>query len=87
VQVENGDIVAVQNIIMGHDGHIGIVFKKFRSYDNLFIYPLESKTIGIVKLASVSTKLHHCNATEAARKYVVLPCKDSFIGIPLIHTG
>jgi len=87
VQLMNGDVVSVQNIIAGHDGYIGIMYRKFEVVGDLFTYPVESRTIGIVQLAAASRRLHHCSVTEVARKYVLLPYKDSFVGMPLVHTA
>jgi len=52
VQLMHGDIVSVQNIIAGHDRYIVIIYRKFEVDGDLFTYPVESRTVGIVQLAS-----------------------------------
>ena len=86
VRLTNGDVVVVMNIVTGVNGYVGIVYKKFRVVENIFIYPMASRVIGIFRLANIGSTVHQCNVSDIATKYVVLPFKDSFIGVPLIHT-
>ena len=87
MQLVNGDIVSVQNIIAGHDGYIGLIYRKFEVVGDFFTYPVESRTVGISQLVSASNRLHQCSVAEVARKYLLLPYKRNFVGIPLVHTA
>ena len=85
-QLRNGDVVVVKNIITGENGYVGIVYKKFSVVESIFTYPMASRDIGVFRLASVDRTLHQCSISSIVRKYVVLPFKGFFIGVPLIHT-
>lgn len=79
-QLRNGDVVMVKNIIIGENGYIGIVYKKFNVVESIFTYPMASRDIGVFRLASVGSTLHQCSISSIVRKYAVLPFKGYFIG-------
>ena len=86
VQLRNGDIVVVKNIITRENGYVEILYKKFNVAEDIFTYPMASSDIGVFRLATVGGRMHHCSVSSIVRKYVVLPFKDVFVGVPLIHT-
>jgi hypothetical protein len=87
VQLQNGDIIAVQNVIVDSSNKYGLIFKRCKGLECFFSYPLSSRDIGIVKFGHIGSHLHYCSLSEVAKKYVILPHKQWFIGVPLIHTN
>ena len=63
-----------------------IVFEKFGSMLNFFIYPVESSKLGIYKVRKLSQQLQVIPISDIEKKYVLLPCLDSvFVAMPMLH--
>ncbi|KAL2098326.1 hypothetical protein ACEWY4_007533 [Coilia grayii] len=85
VELAGRRIVVIQNIIVDNKGEVHIVFRSFLKLCNLFEYPLKSSEVGIYHLSALSPQLHHTLAAHIQKKYVLLPIKDGFAGLPMLH--
>ena len=88
VQLKNGDIVSVQNIVTDRTGKVYLLYKKFHENGSFFTYPLQSALIGIFKFSHLGSKIHSCSVDKVKSKYVILQhSKAQFVGFPLLHTA
>ena len=85
IQLRNKEIVLVENIVLEEHGDIFIVYKRFRSQTDLFSYPLLSSKLDIFLMSTLKNELLLTKSTNVLRKCVLLPCKEGFAGIPLLH--
>ena len=63
------DIVCVKNIL-DYQGDIIFVFKKFKTVNNMFQYPCDSKFVGINVVSTLSSDLFSAPITSIKNKYV-----------------
>ncbi len=87
VQLKNGDIVAVHNIVTDSNNNIWLIYKKFHDFSSFFSYPLPSTDFGIFKFGRLGQNLHHSLVNEVQQKYIVLTYKSWHVGIPLLHSS
>jgi len=85
VQLKNKDVVVVKNLVVEEHGETFIVYSTFRNKADLFVYPLPSSQLDIFLLSGLKDELLFTQATNLLRKFVLLPCKEHFAGLPLLH--
>ncbi|KAL2083764.1 hypothetical protein ACEWY4_021537 [Coilia grayii] len=85
VELSGGKIVVVENIIVDNTGEAYVVFRAFQKVCSLYQYPLPSSEVGIYHLSALTSQLHYTLAANIKRKYVLLPIKDGFAGLPMLH--
>ena len=79
-----GDVCVVHNIIECSDG-LYVVFKVFTIRENFFDYPLSSDFLQIFCVSQATGPYKFANVSEVAHKCVLLPYKDIFVAMPLLH--
>lgn len=83
VQIGN-DVCLVQNFFVTNDD-LYVVYRSFTHKENYFSYPCESKCIGILQVDSISENLQVSHSREIFKKYVLLPHRNWFIAMPILH--
>jgi hypothetical protein len=86
VQLESGEVVAVQNIVKDRMNEVHLIYRKFHNQSSFFTYPLSSADIGIYQFSNLVVSLHHCLASNLQVKYCVLPYKTLYVAFPLLHS-
>ena len=86
IQLTNGDIVQVKNIVKCVDG-IRVVGNMLDIAEDLFVYPLSSRDENIQEylISGVSQHLTSWHLDEIRTKIVLLPMGEKFAAIPLLH--
>jgi hypothetical protein len=87
VQLRNGDIVAVQNIVVDDKKILQDLYMQDVRNLTVFSYLQNSKDIGVVKFTKIGRKLKYIPVSEVVKKYVVLPYRGSYVAVPLIHNN
>lgn len=89
VQLDDKSLVVVKNILHDENHNITyIVYRKFRTVDDLFIYPLCSSSLGIYRLSNLENEYSICKSKHISNKYVLLPVnmdQTEFAALPLLH--
>lgn len=80
----NGMVGVVRNIIV-IDGDSYLVYNEFTHSSSFFDYPLNSCEIGVFLLTDLSQELKCIKMDETVTKYVLLPFRNAFVGMPLLH--
>lgn len=78
-------VVIVKNILLSSAGETFIVFQEFLKYNSYFNYPLKSECLGIRVCSRLSDRLKVGNLCEFVKKLVLLPCKQHFVTMPILH--
>lgn len=63
-----------------------VVYEEFLHAENFFENPLQSKDLRIFLVSDMSGEFKCCKLSDISCKCVLLPFKDSFVSIPLLHT-
>lgn len=74
----------VQNVVMVRNDCY-LVYKEFRCVGAFYEYPIDSQIYGTYLLSNLSRDLKVLKFDANVKKYVLLPFKDQFVGIPLLH--
>lgn len=72
----------VRNIILINGD---VVYNDFTCVTDLFDNPVKSSQLGVFLLSDMSLNLKCVKVDEILLKYVLLPFKKTFVGIPLLH--
>ena len=80
----NGTVGIVQNIFVV-DGVTYLVYNEFTRCSNFFDYPINSCKLGVFLLADLSQELKCIRVDETVTKYVLLPFRNKFVGMPFLH--
>lgn len=81
-------VALVRNIICANpEDEKEIVYEEFLNANNFFEYPLESKDLMIFSLSELSGETKVCKVSDIACKCVLIPFKNVFVSIPLVHTS
>lgn len=83
IKIRN-EVVLVENFIDG--GMEYIAGKEYRCKESLFVYPFDSRVIGIYKVSKLSMKVKYFQMEESVQKYIRLPY-DDFVVVPFIHSN
>ena len=76
----------VQNILCAGDTEtVVLMCNRYRTTDDAFSYPLLSSRLGIYKVGDGLSQLFALPLRSVAKKCAVLPVKDSFVILPLLH--
>ena len=62
-----------------------ILYQRFQKATNFFTYPLDSSKLGIFKVSDVRDRFDVAPVSSVACKCVLLPCREYFVVIPLLH--
>lgn len=79
----DGDICVVHNIIQSVDG-IYVVYKAFTEMDIFYNYPMSSDFVFTVSQPTGPFKV--AKASQLSRKCLLLPYKDGYVVMPLLHS-
>lgn len=74
----------VENIL-DDNGTVVLICRYFVRAENAFSYPLPSSKLGIYKVVDKMTELFALPLSSVAQKCVLLPEKDGFVVLPLLH--
>lgn len=80
----NRRVGIVRNIIVV-DGALYLVYNEVTHSSNFFDYPINSCELGVFLLTDLSQELKCIKTDETVTKYVLLPFRNTFVGIPFIH--
>lgn len=80
----NGVVGIVRNIIEV-DGVPHLVYNEFNHHSSFFDYPINSCQLGVFLLADLSQELKCVKMDETVKKYVLLPYRNTFVGMPFLH--
>ncbi|KAG7455521.1 hypothetical protein MATL_G00257620 [Megalops atlanticus] len=75
----------INNILECSDG-VYVVYKEYSEKSSFFTYPFNSNSLNIHSITQTSNTLKCAKVSELRQKFVVLPHRDSFVAIPLLHT-
>ena len=81
----SGAIIVVQNIARCRDDQIFIIHKSFEQVESFFTYPCNSKNVEIFTMSLLGKQLLKCSLSEIKCKYVLLPYKENFVAVPMLH--
>lgn len=82
----NGSVALVRNIVSTADKcSVFIIYETFDNMHDFFTYPLKSSNLGIYKVSQLQGRLRVSPLSLIACKYFMLPFKQSFVCIPLLH--
>ncbi len=85
LRLKCGAIVVAKNIVKTRDSQIFILYNVFQNVENFFTYPCNSKDVDIFMVSQLATTLSVSRLIDIKGKYVLLPYKDSFAAVPLLH--
>ena len=80
----NEEIVLVRNIL-SFESKISIVCQRFRDRTIFFSYPVKSDFLGIFQVWNLDSEFRIESVDNITSNNVILPYKQRFIVIPLIH--
>lgn len=85
IKIRN-EVVLVENFFI--DGGIEyIAGKEYRCKEPFFVYPVDSRELGIYKVSNLSKDVKYFQMKESVQKYIRLPYYDDFVVVPLIHSN
>ena len=79
------NIFQVRNVATVNKSII-LICQKFGSKEPFFQYPLDSSKLNVVVVRNLEQDLVHFPTEEISAKVVLLPYKDGYVSIPVIHT-
>lgn len=85
VKFAGGKLAIIDNIITDNTGEAYIMLRAYQKVCNLYQYPLPSSVVGIYHRFALTSQLHYTLAANIKRKYILLPIKDGFAGLPILH--
>ena len=80
-----GKIALIRNIIQTPSGAVHLVYETFNQVKPFFSYPVSSEFIGISAVSGLSGQLSATSPSNITKKFVLLPCGQSHIAMPLLH--
>ena len=82
----SSDVAKVCNIVEEHDGKVTVVYKKYRTIQDFFKYPMPSSDLNIFRVSNLSSNLYKADVSEILLKFVRLPYKkESYVVYPILH--
>lgn len=79
------EVVLVENFII--DGEVEyIAGREYRSKDPFFVYPFDSRALGIFKVSNLATSVKYFLMGDNVQKYIRLPYYNDFVVVPLLHS-
>lgn len=85
VQMSNGSICLVENLVSAINGKLFVIGREFLSVADYFVKPLPSSKVGIFKISKPSS-LKVWDISEVSRKVMKLPINDEmFYAAVLLH--
>ena len=63
-----------------------LLFENFRNQNSFYEEPLQSSDIRIYQVGNLSGDTVAVNIKEVICKYVLLPHRNNFVAVPLIHS-
>ena len=83
----SNEVVLIRNIIDCGTKSVAIIaYQRFHNQEAFFEYPLSSTDLNIHKVSSLDGEVRYASVQEVTGKYVLLPCSNEFVALPLIHT-
>ena len=83
----DGNINIVVNIVRQFDnGTIKVLCRKFASKQSFYNYPLDSRKLHIYFVTNLSPDLYAYDVQHLDCKMVLLPHKQGFVSVPILHT-
>ena len=58
----SSDVAKVCNIVEEHDGKVTVVYKKYRTIQDFFKYPMPSSDLNIFRVSNLSSNLYKADA-------------------------
>ena len=81
----NGDVVLVRNIL-SIESKFSIVYQRFCDQSSFFVYPVRSDFLGIYRVWNLDSEFRIGPVDDIASKNVIMPHKECFVVVPLIHS-
>lgn len=81
----SGRVALVKNILQSPSGRTYVVCQYFDKYKPFFDHPLDSSCLGIKMVSGLTDQLQVLSVTDVARKIILLPFRDCFVALPLLH--
>jgi hypothetical protein len=81
----DGNVCVVKNVLLLPSGAVTIVYDQFTNVRPFYEYPLNSLSLGISLSSHLSGKLKVIDAGAVGKKCIMLPFKEAFLIMPLLH--
>ena len=78
-------IGVIQNIFKCKSS-VYIMYRKFLSSESFFMYPMDSRKLGVYMVSRLSGDVDTVHIQFVKRKYVLLPYRNQYVAFPLLHT-
>lgn len=85
-KTSEGQIVILKNIIFRENNDIIFIGNIFINVEDFYTYPLNSSELGIVKVFELNNDKLTFPLKNIVAKCWLIPLKDEYICIPLLHT-
>lgn len=82
----NDQCIVVQNILLTVSNETLIVYEFFKSKEPLFLTPANSLELGILTVWGKSDAVRVCGLADLCSKMILLPAKEKFAAIPILHS-
>jgi hypothetical protein len=83
--LKDGRVVRILNFLQTHE--MKLVCCSFLKSECFYTYPQNSESVGVLKLKNMSAEHILCSVHDIAKKCMVLPRKDYFVALPVLHTS
>lgn len=83
--LQNGHHGLISNILLCDDDDIKVVVQTFKSYDNLYLYPIESSKLEVYEVWDLSEHMEVYMLSDIQYKCVCLPNETKNVIFPLLH--
>ena len=83
-----GKVGIIRNILSPNENSLErvLIVENFRNLNNFYTEPLPSSDLRIFQVGPLSGDIVSLNMNEVSCKCVLLPYRDSFVSVPLIHS-
>ena len=81
----DGNLFIVKNVVAIHQD-VRLLCQKFNSTQSFFHYPVDSLRLKIALVKDLSPDLLDFGLADISSKVVLLPYRDGFVCLPLVHT-
>ena len=85
VQLKNGIVGIVRNIILSVDDSILCVYRKYSKHENLFDYPTPSKNLDIFIVSKLKKTDDICRLSDIDKKCILLTIDGVEVSLPLLN--
>lgn len=83
--LQNGHHGLISNILLCDNDDIKVVVQTFKSYDNLYLYPIESSKLEVYEVWDLSEHMEVYMLSDVQYKCVCLPNQTKNVIFPLLH--